>query len=382
MDAALRLQALGYTDVALLTDGLAGWRDAGLELFRDVNVPSKAFGELVEARRHTPSLSAPEVQSLIEQRANIVVLDARRFDEYRTMSIPGGISVPGGELVRRARDLAPDPSTQIIVNCAGRTRSIIGAQSLINAGVPHPVAALRNGTIGWTLAGQALAHGQSLRHEDVPTGDGFEARVAAAALARRAGARRIDVAQLNDWLADERRTTYCFDVRGAAEYEVFSHENMRLAMGRAPDEYGKTNMKTVDLWTLVDDLPTKMPLERDTLQTLLGVVLREKGSNAYTDMYEGGPVHLKGEVEIESIDLRVSKDKANSRLMVLKLAGNCVRKADVLGRHHHLAITDPPRGRSLDEETSYSVERPWGKLSFGFAERSPDCLRSVVFDTY
>lgn len=111
-------------------------------------------------------------------------------------------------------------------------------------------------------------------------------------------------------------------------------------------------------------------------------MLREKGSNAYNDMYEGGPVHLKGEVEIESIDLRVSKDKANSRMMVLKLAGNCVRKADVLGRNHDLAITDHPRGRSLDEETSYSVEKPWGKLSFGFAERSPDCLRSVVFATY
>lgn len=154
------------------------------------------------------------------------------------------------------------------------------------------------------------------------------------------------------------------------------------AMGRAPADDGKPTMNTVDLWTLVDDLPTKVPLERDTLQTHLGVVLREKGSNAYTDMYEGGPVHLKGEVEIESIDLRVSKDKANSRLMVLKLAGNCVRKTDVLGRHHDLAITDHPRGRSLDEETSYSVEKPWGKLSFGFAERSPDCLRSVVFHTY
>ncbi len=230
-DAAHRLQRLGYTDVTLLAGGLQGWRDADLELFRDVNVPSKAFGELVEAKRHTPSLSAPEVLALLEQRANVVVLDARRFDEYRTMSIPGGISVPGGELVRRARDLAPDPSTQIIVNCAGRTRSIIGAQSLINAGVPNPVAALRNGTIGWTLAGQSLAHGQSKRHEDLPAGDGFEARVAAAALARRAGARRIDVAQLNDWLADERRTTYCFDVRGAAEYEGGHRPGFRHAPG-------------------------------------------------------------------------------------------------------------------------------------------------------
>jgi hypothetical protein len=107
--------------------GLQGWRDAGGELFRDVNVPSKAFGELVEHERHTPSLSAQEVQALIAGGADMVVLDARRFDEYRTMSIPTAVSVPGAELVLRVRELAPDPRTLVIVNCAGRTRSLIGA---------------------------------------------------------------------------------------------------------------------------------------------------------------------------------------------------------------------------------------------------------------
>ena len=77
------------------------------------------------------------------------------------MSIPTGISVPGAELVLRARELAPRPETTLIVNCAGRTRSIIGTQSLVNAGIPNPVYALRNGTIGWTLAGQELEHGRS-----------------------------------------------------------------------------------------------------------------------------------------------------------------------------------------------------------------------------
>ncbi|TCF97356.1 sulfurtransferase, partial [Paraburkholderia strydomiana] len=161
--AAERLAGLGYTRVALLEGGLQGWRKAGGELFQDVNVPSKAFGELVESVRHTPSLPAQQVQALLDREENVVVLDARRFDEYQTMNIPGSISVPGAELVLRARELAPDPTTRIIVNCAGRTRSIIGAQSLINAGVPNPVAALRNGTIGWTLAGQPLAHGSSRR---------------------------------------------------------------------------------------------------------------------------------------------------------------------------------------------------------------------------
>ncbi len=161
--AAQRLLDLGYSDVALLDGGLSGWRNAGGELFRDVNVPSKAFGELVEAERHTPSLAAEEVQTLLDARADAVILDARRFDEYQTMSIPGGISVPGAELVLRVAELAPDPRTRVIVNCAGRTRSIIGTQSLLNAGIPNPVAALRNGTIGWTLAGQQLEHGQTRR---------------------------------------------------------------------------------------------------------------------------------------------------------------------------------------------------------------------------
>ena len=81
------------------------------------------------------------------------------------MNIPGSVSVPGAELVLRAGRAAPDPETTIIVNCAGRTRSIIGTQSLINAGVTNKVVALRNGTIGWTLAKQNLEHGADRRGE-------------------------------------------------------------------------------------------------------------------------------------------------------------------------------------------------------------------------
>ena len=62
--AALRLHELGYQDIALLAGDLAGWREAGGELFIDVNSPCKAFGELVESRAATPSLSAEEVDAL------------------------------------------------------------------------------------------------------------------------------------------------------------------------------------------------------------------------------------------------------------------------------------------------------------------------------
>ena len=157
--AAQRLVNLGFTDVSVFEGGVKGWRAAGGEVFKDVNVPSKSFGEFVESKRHTPSLSAQEVKQLIDSKADVVVVDVRRFDEYNTMSIPTGISVPGAELVLRLPELAPNPKTKVIVNCAGRTRSIIGTQSLINAGIPNEVNALRNGTIGWTLAGQDLDKG-------------------------------------------------------------------------------------------------------------------------------------------------------------------------------------------------------------------------------
>ncbi|KAF0812651.1 Thiosulfate sulfurtransferase GlpE [Andreprevotia sp. IGB-42] len=220
LQAAQRLHALGYTQVSLLADGLAGWEHGGGELFRDVNVPSKSFGELVEAERHTPSLSAPEVHALLQGDAPPVVVDARRFDEYHTMNIPGSQSLPGGELVLRIRDLAPDPATPVIVNCAGRTRSIIGTQSLVNAGVPNPVWALRNGTIGWTLAGQTLERGQTRRAGVYSAEARAWAATQARQLADRAGVARIAARQLAEWRADLHRTTYVFDVRDPAEYQL------------------------------------------------------------------------------------------------------------------------------------------------------------------
>jgi rhodanese-related sulfurtransferase len=210
-----RFTALGYTHVRALGGGLQAWRAAGYEVFKDVNSYAKAFGELVEARRHTPSLSADEVASLIADKANIAILDVRRFDEYAIMNIPGSVSVPGAELVLRAGSAAPDPDTTIVVNCAGRTRSIIGTQSLINAGLTNKVRALRNGTIGWTLARHELEHGADRRGGIGPI-EGAQAN--ARDVAYRAGVRHVGLSEMATLLAQTDRTLYRFDVRAEDEY--------------------------------------------------------------------------------------------------------------------------------------------------------------------
>ena len=260
--AARRLRRLGYTDVSVLAGGLAGWTAAGGELFRDVNAPSKAFGELVAETAKTPSLPAGEVAALLCGTGTsgagsagagsagagsagagtsgagssgvgpsaVVVVDARRFEEYRTMSIPTAISVPGAELALRVRELAPDRSTTVVVNCAGRTRSIIGAQSLINAGLPNPVVALRNGTIGWALAGLELDHGQLRQVPAVSAETARQADAAAWIVADRAGVRRAGDAGLRR-LDSGTRTVYRFDVRTPPEYERSHRPGFRPAPG-------------------------------------------------------------------------------------------------------------------------------------------------------
>ncbi len=237
-----RLAALGYGNLAILDGGLEAWQAAGYEVFSGINVPSKAFGEIVEQTCGTPHISASDLKSLIEGARPPVILDSRPFEEFHTMSIPGGIDTPGAELVYRVHDLVPDQETPVVVNCAGRTRSIIGAQSLINAGLPNPVMALENGTMGWQLAGLTLDHGAEVR-APAPSDSGLEkAKAAAARVAARFGVKRISMEELAAWRAEaEARTLYLLDVRSPEEFAAGHLPGSRSAPGgqlvQATDEY-------------------------------------------------------------------------------------------------------------------------------------------------
>ncbi|MBV8889469.1 MAG: sulfurtransferase [Alphaproteobacteria bacterium] len=253
--AAGKLMMMGYRNIAVMAGGVQGWAAAGYELFTGVNVPSKAFGELVEHRCGTPHIAAAELKKRLDAGEEVLIVDSRPLPEFRNMSIPGALDCPGAELVYRVPDRLPSPETLVVVNCAGRTRSIIGAQSLRNAGLPNPIMALENGTMGWELAGLELMRGR----EDMlprPSSQGLRrAQELADAVAQRFGIQRIDDAALARFKGEaERRTLYLLDVRSPEEYAAGHFAGARSAPGgqlvQATDAYIATRNARI---VLIDD---------------------------------------------------------------------------------------------------------------------------------
>ncbi len=220
--AAERAQTLGYTNITVLDGGLAAWRDAGFMIYEGVHVPSKAFAEVIEHERGTPSISVEEFNAMTASGADVKLFDTRTVHEYLTDGLPGAFSTPGPEILQHFSDLVTSEHTTVVVHCGGRTRSIIGAQTLIDADVPNKVVSLRNGTQGWRLAGLDVLQ----RSPDEAPGEPSAEAVAYAIDATKAMAARngIAVAPYDPNAASlapmPERTVYTIDVRSQTEYEA------------------------------------------------------------------------------------------------------------------------------------------------------------------
>lgn len=248
----------GYHNLHILAGGSQSWGDAGYELFSGLNVPSKVFGEYIEHTYDTPRIEASDLKALMEQGQEIVILDSRPMDEFNAMNIPGGVDMPGAELVLRARETVPNDEALVIVNCAGRTRSIIGCQSLVNAGLPNKVMALKDGTMGWHLAGLDLERGAT-RAAPPPSATTLEwAKKAAQRVSDKFGVQTIGRETMEKWVADKTHTTFVLDVRSEEEYAAGHLEGSMHAPGgqlvQATDDYvGVQNARIV----LVDDVEVR-----------------------------------------------------------------------------------------------------------------------------
>ena len=220
-DSAQRSQAilhqLGYDNVVVLAGGIAGWALDGGKLFSGVNVIGKAFGEFVEKFKHTPSIDAPALRELLTGANPPLLLDTRTPHEHQSFCIPGALSCPNGELVYRALHTAQNDEQVIVTHCAGRTRSIIGAQTLIDAGVPNPVLALENGTLAWIFEDYPLEHGAN-RPLPLPGNTASaRARSAVDAMIEPYSVTDVDVETVSAWAAESNSTTYLIDVRSPEE---------------------------------------------------------------------------------------------------------------------------------------------------------------------
>jgi rhodanese-related sulfurtransferase len=332
--AARRAGALGYPNVSILAGGVEAWKDAGYTLYAGVNVPSKAFGELVEHARDTPRVTAEALQAMRQCGEDMVILDGRTFAEFRKMSIPGGVSCPNGELALRVRTLAPDPETKIVVNCAGRTRSIIGAQTLIDFGVPNPVYALENGTQGWFLAGLQLDHGASRRYGEAPRSADIGAlRERARALATARGVRFVSAAEAERWLADPSRTTYLFDVRTPEEVAAGAVPGFVHAPGgqlvQATDQWIGTRGARV---VLVDDEEVRAPMTAQWLRQLAHeAYVLEGGTAAARRIVEArARAGLQGSALAQGADAHVPTPAPTSpRELAQRLRDGSVRLIDL-----------------------------------------------------
>ncbi|MFW8565315.1 rhodanese-like domain-containing protein [Orrella sp. 11846] len=265
-----RLRELGYTDLQVLEGGVAAWQKAGFELFAGVNVPSKVFGELAEHHFETPHVSATELNRWQQEGKDLIVLDGRPFHEYQKMSIPQAKCCPNGELALRIDDLAVSPDTTIVINCAGRTRSIIGAQTLINLGVQNPVVALENGTQGWYLEDLNLNHGKDERYAEIDSTQDLSDRLARSqALAQRFSIPTVDAHTLQSWWQDGDRSVYLCDVRTPEENKRQPIAGAQHAPGgqliQATDQYIATRGARV---VVVDDDGVRAPVVASWLYML------------------------------------------------------------------------------------------------------------------
>lgn len=107
---------------------------------RETDVPS--VKEVVSAQAKAPT-------------AGPVLIDVREKDEYLEGYIPGAKWIPRGFLELRIEEQVPEKGSEVILYCAGGTRSALAAKSLEALGYTN-VSSMAGGFTAWKRAGLAF----------------------------------------------------------------------------------------------------------------------------------------------------------------------------------------------------------------------------------
>lgn len=216
--AAVRLRRLGYSDAVVLRGGMSAWAAADGEIFAGLNTPSKALGAYAQTELGIPDIRPEQLASAMKTGKSPRVIDCRPFAEYQRGCIPGAVNCPGVELLMRLPEIGATDT--LVVNCAGRTRSLLAAQTLVDFGFATKAVALRDGTMGWELAGHTLEPGATRTLPGATATRHHVSRNAAESIRRKFGIPFLDAEALARWQMDRTRTTYLFDIRQADEYRA------------------------------------------------------------------------------------------------------------------------------------------------------------------
>ncbi|CAH2604035.1 conserved protein of unknown function [Rhodovastum atsumiense] len=302
------LESLGADDVSVLAGGTPAWQAAGYPLFAGVNLPSRAFAAWVARHDATEVIAAPDLARWLETRHDLVVLDSRSPEEFRRRAIPTAVNVPGGELVYRIADLVPDPDTVVVVTAAAHTRAILGAESLRRAGVPNRVLALRDGLMGWDLAGFALAQGSEARFPPGRPASAALALARAKAFAEQSGVGVIGPLDLARFEEDPGRSCYVLDVRDPAEFAA-GHRPGSLS---AP---GGQLVRATDAWIAVHNARIAL-IDDDGVRARMAAAWLRRMGHRDVFVVEGGldeaTVRGPGAIGVPELQARVDSIDADA----------------------------------------------------------------------
>ena len=112
---------------------------------------AKTYSDLFsEIRSNVKLISLEALKERVESRAQkpFTLVDVREKDEVRAGYIPGAVHVPRGFLEMQAEQKLPNKSDEIIVYCAGGTRSAFAAKTLSELGYEN-VTSANPGFVRW-----------------------------------------------------------------------------------------------------------------------------------------------------------------------------------------------------------------------------------------
>jgi rhodanese-related sulfurtransferase len=362
------LVRLGYQDVAILGGGLSAWQSQGRPTVSGVNVPSKAFGERVHHERNVPDLAPEELKALQDRSTNMIILDVRTPEEYGRFCIPGGINVPGGDLILWAEELKRRKPTNVIVNCAGRTRSIIGAATLRRLGLTN-VRALRNGTMGWLLAGFELESKPGRTPPPAPAPDTEAVAAVARRIAEEESVPWISALELFR-LLQTKSIDYMIDVRSEGEF----------AAGHVPESInvpGGQAVQRADDFVAVRNAQIVFVSSECARAVMAAYWYRQMGF-ADVAVLQGGLRAWSG------TGGRIDRGLTCKEPLLLEAARQAVSLVDPAGverRRRDTSVLLLDVGTSLDFETSHIPGAKWisrGWLEIKLMELYPDRNQPIV----